>query len=60
MVRWCLENRPVVVLFGLMFIGAGVASMFRLNQELFPSVEFPSVYLLTQDPGASPRFRHVC
>jgi hydrophobic/amphiphilic exporter-1 (mainly G- bacteria), HAE1 family len=53
-VKWCLENRPVVVLFGLIFIGAGAFSMFRLNQELFPSIDFPSVYLVTQDPGASP------
>jgi HAE1 family hydrophobic/amphiphilic exporter-1 len=44
----------VVVLFGLIFIGAGAFSMFRLNQELFPSIDFPSVYLVTQDPGASP------
>jgi HAE1 family hydrophobic/amphiphilic exporter-1 len=53
-VRWCLENRPVVILFGLIFVGAGVASMFRLNQELFPSIDFPTVYMVTQDPGASP------
>ena len=51
-VRWCLSNRPVVILFGLILIGAGVGASFRLNQELLPNVEFPGVYILTADPGA--------
>lgn len=54
-VRWCLNNRPVVVLFSLVLMGAGVASTFRLNQELLPSVEFPQVYVLVQNPGAGPQ-----
>lgn len=53
-VRWCLSNRPVVILFTLILIGAGVAATFRLNQELLPNVEFPGVYVVTSDPGASP------
>ena len=51
-VRWCLANRPVVILFSLILMGAGVASIFRINQELLPSVEFPGVYILVPEPGA--------
>ncbi len=54
LVRWCLSNRAVVLLFGLILMGAGVAAIFRLNQELLPSIEFPEVYIVTADPGAGP------
>ncbi len=53
-VSWCLDSRPVVLLFGLVLMAAGVVSLFRLNQELLPSVDFPSVFIVTSDPGASP------
>ena len=53
-VAWCLENRPVVLLFGLLFMAAGVFSIFRLNQELLPSIDFPSVFIVTSDAGANP------
>src|SRR5215831_15785159 len=53
-VGWCLGNRPVVLLFALIFMGAGIASVFRLNQELLPSIEFPSVFILIPEPGAGP------
>ncbi len=53
-VSWCLENRAVVLLFGFVLMGAGVLSIFRLNQELFPPVDFPTVYIVTSDPGANP------
>lgn len=53
-VRWCLGNRAVVVLFSLILMGAGVVSIFRINQELLPSVEFPSVFVLVTEPGAGP------
>ncbi len=53
-VAWCLGNRPVVILFALVFMGAGIFSIFRLNQELLPSIEFPSVFIVTSDPGANP------
>src|SRR5256886_17007867 len=35
-------------------MGAGIFSIFRLNQELLPSIEFPSVFIVTSDPGANP------
>jgi hydrophobic/amphiphilic exporter-1 (mainly G- bacteria), HAE1 family len=53
-VRWSLSNRPVIVLFALILMGGGVVSAFRINQELLPSVEFPAVFILVPEPGASP------
>ena len=53
-IAWCLGNRPVVILFGILFMGAGIISIFRLNQELLPPVDFPSVYIVTSDAGANP------
>jgi len=53
-VRWCLGNRAVVILFTLLLMGGGVVSIFRLNQELLPSVEFPAVFVLVPEPGAGP------
>jgi hydrophobic/amphiphilic exporter-1 (mainly G- bacteria), HAE1 family len=51
---WCLGNRPVVILFAVLFMGAGIFSIFRLNQELLPSIDFPTVFIVTGDPGANP------
>ena len=51
-VRWCLGNRAVVILFSLILMGAGIFSIFRINQELLPSVDFPSVFVLVPEPGA--------
>jgi len=53
-IGWCLGNRPVVLLFALIAMGAGLVSVFRLNQEFLPSVEFPTVFILTTEPGAGP------
>jgi len=53
-IAWCLGNRPVVILFAVLFMGAGIFSIFRLNQELLPSIDFPSVFIVTGDPGANP------
>jgi hydrophobic/amphiphilic exporter-1 (mainly G- bacteria), HAE1 family len=53
-VRWCLGNRAVVVLFSLILMTAGVVSIFRINQELLPSVEFPVAFVLVPEQGASP------
>ncbi|HEY7202028.1 MAG TPA: efflux RND transporter permease subunit, partial [Candidatus Dormibacteraeota bacterium] len=54
-VRWCLANRAVVVLFSLILMGAGTFSIFRINQELLPSVEFPGVFVLVPETGAGPQ-----
>jgi hydrophobic/amphiphilic exporter-1 (mainly G- bacteria), HAE1 family len=54
-VRWCLGNRAVVILFSLILMAAGTVSIFRINQELLPSVEFPGVFVLVPEPGAGPQ-----
>jgi HAE1 family hydrophobic/amphiphilic exporter-1 len=54
-VRWCLGNRAVVILFTLILMGGGTYSIFHLNQELLPSVDFPSVFVLVPEPGAGPQ-----
>jgi HAE1 family hydrophobic/amphiphilic exporter-1 len=54
-VRWCLGNRAVVILFSLILMGGGTYSIFHLNQELLPSVDFPSVFVLVAEPGAGPQ-----
>jgi hydrophobic/amphiphilic exporter-1 (mainly G- bacteria), HAE1 family len=54
-VRWCLGNRAVVVLFSLILMAAGIVSIFRINQELLPSVDFPAVFVLVPEPGAGPQ-----
>jgi HAE1 family hydrophobic/amphiphilic exporter-1 len=53
-VAWCLGNRPVVILFAAVLMAAGIFSIFRLNQELLPSIDFPSVFIVTSDAGANP------
>ena len=37
-VRWCLINRTVVVLFAIVLMGAEIASVFPNNQELLPTL----------------------
>jgi HAE1 family hydrophobic/amphiphilic exporter-1 len=53
-VAWCLQNRPVIVLFGLIMMAAGTFSIFQLNQELLPDISFPAMFVLVAEPGASP------
>ena len=53
-IRWCLTNRPVVILVAVLMMGAGVFATFNLNQELLPDISFPSVFIVTADPGAGP------
>ena len=53
-IRWCLTNRPVVILVSVLMMGAGVFATFNLNQELLPDISFPQVFIVTADPGAGP------
>src|ERR1041385_2540936 len=53
LIRWCLGNRLVVVLLSLVLMAAGVAGLLRINQELLPSVQLPTVFILVPEPGAS-------
>jgi HAE1 family hydrophobic/amphiphilic exporter-1 len=54
-IQWCLGNRAVVLLLGLVLIGGGIASIFQLNQELLPSLSLPAVFVVVPDPGAGPQ-----
>lgn len=54
-IRWCLGNRSVVILFLLIVMGAGGIAAAGLDQELLPDITFPGVFILTADPGASPQ-----
>jgi len=48
-------RRPVLVLMLITFLAVmGLISYFRLPVELFPSVQFPFVTILTSYPGAGP------
>lgn len=50
-----LIKRPtIVVVIFILFIGAGVLSLGRLSQELFPRIEMPLITVATIYPGASP------
>jgi len=53
-IRWCLGNRAVVILFLLLVMGAGGIAAAGLDQELLPDISFPGVFILTADPGAGP------
>ena len=54
-IRWCLGNRTIVILFLLIVMGAGGIATVGLDQELLPDISFPGVFILTADPGASPQ-----
>ncbi len=53
-VRWCLENKSVVILATILLIGSGVYATTRLNQELLPDISFPVVIISTPVTGAGP------
>lgn len=49
-----LKNRALVALVTIVTVVFGVISMTGLKQELMPSVQFPTIAVLTTYPGASP------
>ncbi|HZV50594.1 MAG TPA: efflux RND transporter permease subunit [Candidatus Dormibacteraeota bacterium] len=53
-IRWCLGNRAVVILFAAILMAGGVFSLTRIDEELLPSIQFPAVFVLIPDPGAGP------
>ncbi len=53
-VRWCLKNKSVVFLAAAILIAAGSYATTRLNQELFPDIEFPLITVSTPVAGAGP------
>jgi len=53
-IRWSLRNRAVVILLTLLTTVGGLVAATSLNQELFPDISFPDVFIVTVDPAASP------
>ena len=53
-VRWCLENKSIVILATILLIGSGVYATTRLNQELLPDISFPIITISTPVADAGP------
>src|SRR5918998_3853095 len=49
-----LKNRSIVALLTVVIVFIGAFSVTSLKQELFPSLEFPTVSVVTSYPGAAP------
>ena len=49
-----LKNRALIALVTVVVALFGVISMGGLRQELMPSVQFPTIAIVTSYPGASP------
>ncbi|HZU15403.1 MAG TPA: hypothetical protein VFD01_02170, partial [Candidatus Dormibacteraeota bacterium] len=54
-IRWCLGNRALVLLFAAILMGGGIVGAARIDEELLPSIQFPAVFILVPDPGAGPQ-----
>ena len=53
-IGWSLKNKSVVILAAVLLIASGAYATTRLNQELLPNIEFPTVAVATPVPGAGP------
>ncbi|HEX4444939.1 MAG TPA: efflux RND transporter permease subunit [Galbitalea sp.] len=49
-----LRNRALIALITIVIAVFGGIALTSLKQELIPSIQLPSVYVVTSDPGASP------
>jgi HAE1 family hydrophobic/amphiphilic exporter-1 len=49
-----LRNRALIALITIVVAVFGVVGLVSLKQELIPSIQLPSVFIVTSDPGASP------
>lgn len=52
--RLSLANRSLIALATMAIIIFGALVIPSLKQELFPSLDFPAISVITTDPGASP------
>ena len=53
-IGWSLKNKSVVILAAVLLIASGAYATTRLNQELLPNIEFPTIAIATPVPGAGP------
>jgi HAE1 family hydrophobic/amphiphilic exporter-1 len=51
--RWVLRHRAATVLITVLVIALGGYAVTQLQEELFPSLSFPYVFVTTAYPGAS-------
>ena len=49
-----LRRQSVTILVVLLVLAAGVYTYRNLEQELFPEIEFPNIFILTLFPSANP------
>ena len=49
-----LRNRALIALMTIVIGVFGAIALTSLKQELIPSIQLPSVYIVTSYPGASP------
>jgi HAE1 family hydrophobic/amphiphilic exporter-1 len=49
-----LRNRALIALITIVIAVFGGIALSSLKEELIPSIQLPSVYVVTSDPGASP------
>src|SRR6195952_1595938 len=49
-----LRNRALIALITIGVGVFGVVGLLSLKQELIPSIQLPSVFIVTSDPGSSP------
>ncbi|MDR0288056.1 MAG: efflux RND transporter permease subunit, partial [Clostridiales bacterium] len=49
-----IKRPTIVVVMFIILVGAGIISLGRLKQELFPSIDMPIITIATIYPGANP------
>ena len=52
-VRWSLQNRPVVVVLSLMLLAGGIITSYRSRLDAFPEFAPPQVTVQTEASGLS-------
>ncbi|MDR1368867.1 MAG: efflux RND transporter permease subunit, partial [Dysgonamonadaceae bacterium] len=54
LLKLIIKRPTIVVVLFILFVGAGLMSLGRLNQELFPHMDMPLISIATVYPGANP------
>ena len=52
--KLCIRRPVLATMLILSLVVTGIFSYFNLGVDLFPSIDIPSVEIITSDPGASP------
>jgi len=53
-IRWSIQNRPLVLLLTLLFIGWGIFSLMRTPLDAIPDLSDLQVIIKTSYPGQAP------